>query len=203
MKFTILITSILFFGLYNLNKKPNDFDSELSHIVHKFKEEIMDEDECEKQKQEAGDLVEDIEDALKMEDSYTSKEMSELKDLKKEAKALEGFIAAVGNCGNYIPNLDDFNLANRRVGASVVSVSKNEYCVDVISVTIDDYVAYLGENNSLKNYTVTYKWKALNAINTGEGTMGLSKKSVRHIYDNREKPSQKKVTVFGITCKEF
>lgn len=203
MKYFILTFSVLLLGSSTHMKIPNDFDYELSQIVRKFKEEIMDEDECENQKNEAGDLAEDIEDAIKKEGDYTSDEINTLKKLKKEAQALEGFIAVVGNCGNYIPSLDDFNLANRRVGASVVGISKGVFCVDVISVSIDDYVAYLGENNSLKNYTVSYKWKAPNGMNTGEGTMGLSKKSVRHIYDNREKPSQKTVSVFGITCTEF
>jgi hypothetical protein len=203
MKLTLIITSLLFLGFSSLNKSPNDFDYMISDIARQFKNKIMDKDECEKQKRAADDLANEIEDALSKGNKYTSEEITILKKLKKEAEALEEFIAAVGNCGNYIPSIEMFNLANRRVGASIISIIKGKYCVDIISVTIGDYVAYLGENNSMKNYTVTYKWKAPNGMNTGNGTMGLSKFSVRHIYDNRDKPSQKNITVFGITCQEF
>ena len=163
----------------------------------------MDKDECEKQKRAADDLSDDINDAIKNTDEYNYDEIIELKKLEKEAEALEEFIAAVGNCGNYIPSIKIFNLANKRVGASVVSIVKDKYCVDVISVTIGNHVAYLGENNSTNNYTITYKWKTPNAMNSGNGTMGLSALSVRHIYDNREKPIQKNISILGITCKEF
>lgn len=203
MKLIFLFASILLFGFSSLKESPNDFEYKLSDIVRKFKSEVMDKDECEKQKRAADDLADDIEDAIKNVDEYNSDEIIELKKLQKEAEALEEFIAAVGNCGNYIPSIKNFNLANRRVGANVASIIKDKYCVDVISVSIGNYVAYLGENNSSKNYTVTYKWKAPNGMNTGNGTMGLSQLSVRHIYDNREKPNQKNISVFGITCKEF
>lgn len=203
MKLLLLFTSILLFGFSSLKESPNDFDYKISDIVREFKSEIMDKDECEKQKKAVDDLANDIEDAIKNADEYNSDEIIELKKLKEEAKALEEFIAAVGNCGNYIPSIKNFNLANRRVGANVISIIKDKYCVDVISVSIGNYIAYLGENNSMKNYTVTYKWQVPNSMNTGNGTMGLSELSVRHVYDNREKPSQKNISIFGITCKEF
>jgi hypothetical protein len=203
MKSILLITSIFIFNSFVLRESPNDFDYRLSDIVRKFKLEIMDKDECEKQKRAADDLSDDINDAIKNTDEYNYDEIIELKKLEKEAEALEEFIAAVGNCGNYIPSIKIFNLANKRVGASVVSIVKDKYCVDVISVTIGNHVAYLGENNSTNNYTITYKWKTPNAMNSGNGTMGLSALSVRHIYDNREKPIQKNISILGITCKEF
>jgi len=203
MKLTLLFTSILLFGFYSLPESPNDFDYKLSDIVRNFKSDIMDKDECENQKRAAGDLADDIEDAIKNVDEYNSDEIIELKQLEKEAIALEEFISSVGNCGNFPPTIKNFNLANRRVGANVSIIIKDKYCVDVISVSIGNYVAYLGENNTSKNYTVTYNWKAPTGMNTGNGTMGLSKLSVRHIYNNREKPSQKNISVFGIACKEF
>lgn len=203
MKLILLITSILLFGFSGLIESPSDFDYKISDIAKKFKLGIMDKDECEKQKIAAEGLVYEIKDAIKNEDKYNSNEIIELKKLEKEAEALGEFIATVGNCGYYIPSIKSFNLANRRVGASVASIIKDKYCVDVISVTIGDYVAYLVENNSTKNYEVTYKWKVPNSMNTGNGTMGFSEFSVRHIYDNREKPSQKNISVFGIICKEF
>lgn len=203
MKILLLMSSIILFSFSELKENPSDFEYKLSGIVHNFKQEIMDKEKCEKHKREASDLVDDIKDAIKMEDKYTLDELVKLKELKKETEALEEYIASVGDCGNYIPSIEDFNLANRRVGGRVVSIIKDKFCVDIIAVNIGKYVAYIGENNTIKNYIVTYKWKASNGMNTGSGTMGLSKKSVRHIYDNREKPNQNKISVFGITCKEF
>jgi hypothetical protein len=203
MKCLFLIFSILSFGFSSMKETPNDFDSKLSDIVREFKQEIMNKDECEKQKREADGLADDIENAIKMEGEYTTEEVSNLRKLKEEAEAIEEYIAAVGNCGNYIPSIDNLNLANRRVNGKIVNILKDKFCIDVISVTIGEYVAFLGENATTKNYKVVYKWKAQNGMDAGNGTMGLSKMSVRHIYDNREKPNQKSITVFGIVCKEF
>lgn len=201
MKVTLLFISILLLGFSSLKESPNDFEYKLSDIVRKFKSDIMDKDECEKQKRAADDLADDIKKAIQDEDN--SDEIIELKKLEKEANALEEFIASVGNCGNYVPSIQNFNLANTRVGANIAIITKDKYCIDVISVSIGNYIAYLGENNSSKNYTVTCKWKTPNSMNAGNVTMGLPVLSVRHIYDNREKPIQKNISVFGITCKEF
>lgn len=203
MKSTILLTSILFSIFFNLKKNPSDFDNNLSEIVTVFKSNIIDKNECEDQKNAAADLADEIKKAINNEDDYDSDELIKLKKLEKEAIAVEEFIASVGNCGNYIPSIKNFNLANSRVGANVNNVIIDEYCVDIISVSIGNYVAYLGENNSVKDYTVTYKWKAPNGNTTGSGKMGLTKFCVRHIYDNREKPKQKYISILGITCTEF
>ena len=101
MKSILLITSIFIFNSFVLRESPNDFDYRLSDIVRKFKLEIMDKDECEKQKRAADALSDDINDAIKNTDEYNYDEIIELKKLEKEAEALEEFIAAVGNCGNY------------------------------------------------------------------------------------------------------
>ncbi|MEZ5003926.1 MAG: hypothetical protein R2730_12935 [Chitinophagales bacterium] len=203
--FRIIIPFILlcFLGFSSYSDSPSDFEYELTKIVRAFKANIMDEDECEDLKYEADDLADDIEDALDDSDNYTREEILKLKQLKKEAEALEEFIACVGHVGNYIPTLEDFNLANKRVRANVAIVSNNEFCIDVIVVNTGDYVAYLGKNSTDKNFTVSYEWKAVGATSSGNGTMGLSKQSVRHIYDNRDKPNQSSIKVFNVTCKEF
>lgn len=82
-------------------------------------------------------------------------------------------------------------------------VSKDKFCVDIIKVTINEYVAYLAENNSTKNYSVTYKWGTSNGMNNGSGSMGLMKLSVRHIYNSRDEENQKNITVLNMNCKEF
>lgn len=201
MKLTLIIVFISVLGLLNTKESLEDFDYKLSEIAQNFREKIMDKDECENLKREAEDLVDDIEKAK--DDVYTYEEKKELGRLKKEAEALVDYIASVGDCGNYIPSIKDFNLANQRVRANISYVVKDKYCVDVITVSIGDYVAYLVENNSSKNYTLSYKWKSQNGMSSGNGNMGISKKGLRHFYNNRDENSQKMIFVLGITCKEI
>lgn len=203
MKLILLISSIFFIGAYTPKERPIDFEYQLSEIAREFKSKIMDKNECGKLKLEASYLTDDIENAIQNEGKYSPDEIIKLKEQKKESEALENFIAVVGNCGNYVPSINDFNLANRRVGADVSILIKSKDCVDIISVSIGDYVAYLGKNNSTKNYIVTYKWKEAGGMKTGNGTMGLSNSSVRYIYDNREVRSNKNISFFGITCRKL
>lgn len=203
MKLALIIIPTILLQFSVLKENPIDFDQKLTDISRKLRLEIMDKDKCEKLKRDAASTTDEIEAAIKKTEKYSSAEIIKLKQLKKEAEALEYFIAAVGNCGNYIQSIEDFYLANRRVGATISTVIKGKYCIDFISVSIGEYVAFLGENNSTTNYTVTYQWKAINGLNTGNGKMGLPKLSMRHIYNNREKPSQKNISVYGITCNEF
>lgn len=203
MKITLIITLIILLNFYSIKENPKDFEYTLSEIAGKVQLEIIDIDKCEKLRRAAEDLYDDIEDAIEKGDEYNFDEKVELNKLKREAEAMEEFIAVVGNCRNYSLSIEKFNLANNRVRATVAYVIKDKYCIDVISVSIGNYVAYLGENNSKNNYTVNYKWKAIKSMSSGYGTMGLSKLSIRQIYDNREKPSQKNIFVFGIMCKEF
>ena len=203
MKIYYLKALILVLSFSNIQEFPSDFDYKLSDIVRRFKEEIMNKDVCENLKNETNYLVDDINDSLDKEGEYSYDEVLELKKLKKEAEALEEFIASVGDCGNYIPSIKDFNLANQRVNASISYVIKDKYCVDIILVEIGDYITYLAKNNSSKNLTISYKWKVPNGVNRGSGTMGLLKYSVRHIYNNREKLKVKEISIYGINCKEI
>ncbi len=205
MKKIILSISLIIFSLNLLNSQetPSDFDYKLSNIAHNFRNEIMNKNECENLKRDTEDLVDEIEEAIEMDDRYTNDEIQELKKLKKEAEAIEQFIASVGDCGNYIPSIKEFNLANQRIRANVSYVSKNKYCVDIILVEIGDYVAYLAKNNTTKNYTLSYKWKTPNGFKSGNGTMGIIKYSIRHFYNNRDDISKKNIKVLDINCKEI
>lgn len=182
-------------------ESPEDFESKLNDIVAKFKREILDKQECEKYKREADDLVEEIKKSINSGD-YTNEEVSKLNKLKGESEALEEYIAAVGGCANYVPSISDFNLANKRVKGNITQVSLNKFCIDIFSVEIDNYIVYLGVNNTSNNYTVSYNWKSATG-NGGSGTMGLTSKCVRHIYDNREHTNRKKITISNIKCVPF
>lgn len=202
MKSTFLLFLLLFNSLSEIRKNPNDFDSDLDTIAHKFIENIMDKEECEKQKRNADDLAEEIEKALKNEDDYNNEEKSQLKKLKKEAEALEDYIGTIGDTGNYFLNMNTFYLANGRIGASYFRIGNYNFCVDVVVVEIKDYKVYLFQNNTENNYFVEYNYKVSNT-SKGSGKMGVNNHSMRNFYNNRENPKFKNVTVLGISCKEF
>ena len=202
MKTFIISSVIVFFGWFHLNDTPSSYESKLSNIASDFREKIMEKDDCKNLMYDASRVADDIDDELKKED-YSASEISQFKEVKRKAEALESYIGSVGGCSNTFPTVEEFNLANRIVGGSVSNLVQAKFCVDFISVSIDKYKVYLGENNSNSNYTVSYSWKAPDGLNSGKGTMGLSAKNIRHIYDNREKPNQKKISIFGVTCKPF
>ena len=147
----------------------------------------------------------DIKKALKDEYRHSTIEISNLKALQKEAEALEQYIAVVGNCGGNILSSDNFYLINEKVGGGVLNALNKKLCVNIISVKIGAYVTYLAENSSTNNYTIKYKWngKLANGTNKGNGQAGMLKNSLRNIYDNRNEPKQKSISVYEIVCKEF
>ncbi|MFY0594672.1 hypothetical protein [Roseivirga sp.] len=183
-------------------QSPSDFSYDLNRIASSFRNNIMDKDECDNQKNRAYQLADEIDEALDDDDEYDSSEISELKKLKREVEALEEFIAAVGDCGNGTPTIDQFNQANSRVRGSVSWVYKDKYCVDVIAVTIGEYRVFLAQNSTTSNYTLNYKWRAQDKMSSGNGTSGIGAKSLRHIYNNREYPD-KQIGIYGLTCQKF
>lgn len=205
MKHILLISFFLLFEFSSNKNNISNFEYELTDIIQKFKQGIMEKSECENQKREAGYLAREIENAIEKEDNYTAVEISNLKTLKNEVEALEDYIAVVGNCGNSLLSLENFNLINSRVQGDVLNLGNQKFCVNITTVKIDNYIVYLAENNTSNNYMVSYKWreKHKNGVSSGKGEMGLSQMSLRHIYDNRNQPSRKNITVYGVTCKEF
>ena len=189
-------------GCIFLNDTPSDFEQKLDNIASDFRKKIMEEDECKSLMYDVSRVDDDIDDELKKED-YSASEISQYKDIKKKAEALEAYIGAVGGCANSFPTIVEFNLANRIVGGSVTNVIQGKFCMDFISVSLGNYIVYLCQNNTSTNLSVKYKWKAPDGMNSGSGDMNLSSKSIRHIYDNRVKQNQKKISIFGVTCKPF
>ena len=203
MKTILIYVFLLSAGLFHFSDSPSDFERKLSSIANEFREKIMNEDDCKDLMNDASRIADDIEDELKEDDKYSASEVNQFKEVKKKAEALESFIGTVGGCSSSSATIEDFNIANRMVGFSVTNVVQGKFCVDFISVSTEQYIVYLGENNAINNYVVTYKHKSPNGMNTGSGYFGLSSKSVRHLYDNREKPNQKTIIIFGVTCKTF
>lgn len=193
----ILVVPLLVCGLCTSDlKDANDFDSDLDRIVRDLKTNIMDVEKCKEAEGDADEVADDIDDAL--EDDPNN---SELKNLKEEAEALSEYIGGVILSTTGMPTITDFNLANKRVGATVTSATPKDACVDVVKITIGEFVSYMFQNNTTSNYTVTYKWKATSGMGSGSGEMGLWNKTMRQIYTNHDKPAQKTISVYGITCK--
>ena len=196
----IAVALVLSFSSFDVIKNDlDDFEYELLSIARNFSENIMDEDECSRLKNQASSLLYKIKDYDNSE--LNNQEIIVLNNLMMQAKSLEKYIGCVGNCGNYQPSIEEFNAANRLLNAGAAYVSKDKYCVNIIKVTIANYVCFLAENTSESDYTVSYNWKVSTGMNSGNGTMGLFAKSVRQFYDNREKPQQSSINVYRISCK--
>jgi hypothetical protein len=200
MKYLLFIFCFINFAFRSLNDYANDFDRKLSDIASDFKRDIFDVGKCVLLKNDAGDLSNDIETAMN-EDEVSETEKTKLKALKIEANALENYISAVGDFGTGYPTIDEFLLANKRVGGLIATISTDKFCMDIVSVTIGDYICYLAQNNTETTLSLSYKWKSSDGMQLGNGTMGVYGKSLRQMYSNRNKPSVKRVSFFGLTCK--
>ena len=163
----------------------------------------MDKDESERQMRQAGDLTDEIQREINTIGKYTADEISDLKSLKKSADALETYIGSVGGCANTILTKEEFRIANQLVGGAISNEVSGKYCVDFITVSFDKYIVYLGENNTSEDFVVSYSWKVSDGKNRGNGSMGLPAGDLRHIYDNREIPNQKRIVIYGVACKIF
>ena len=203
MNSKLLYFSVFLFGFSSFTESPSDFDNQLSEIANSFRQEIMYEKQCVELREQTLSLYYQIRDAESETYKYSADEIKSLMNLEKEAEALEEYIRAVGHCFRDEPfSINKFKLANRRVGGITESIVTGKFCVDVISVTIDNYTTYLVQNQSSKRYKVDYYWKAANGMNSGSGNFLLLENSVRHIYDNRKIPALKKIIVYKISCIE-
>ena len=205
MLLNIVFSSILSFFNIILLESPNYYQSELDNIVNKFRVKIMNKEECEKLKNEASNIYNDISEILLNNEDYEndSNEIKELKILRKKANAIEQYISVVGNCSYGYLEINNINIANKYIGANINYVLKDEYCIDFITVEIENYVTYLVVNNKSKDYIVNYEWSDKNKISTGSGEMSVPKNHIKRIFNNRENPNLKKISLYGINCKEY
>lgn len=181
---------------------PADFNRELTKISQEFRAQIMDKDACEALRGNTADLSSKIRNALKMIDRYSENELNQLKELKTEANALEEFISVISGSRVFSFSLKEFHLANKRIRASVTKIDSDKYCVDIIKIEIGEYVTFFAENTTDKNFQISYKWKAPNG-QSGNGSMGVELKSIRHIYNNRDSKIKQNISVINIDCEEF
>jgi hypothetical protein len=200
MKIYIFISAFLMLSFSKENNKYNDFDSQLTQIVNEFKSNIMDKDKCKNLYRKADYLVDEIENSIE-DDDNSEYENNKLIELKKEAEAVEEFIGSVGNSSNSMfVKMDLIYLANKRINSTIVTTLRDKFCADIITISINNYVTTMAFNKTSSNYTVAYKWKLSSATKTGSGNMGLPINCVRHIYDNREAPTQKHIIITSINC---
>lgn len=201
----ILITLLLVFTLQHTNAQSNfnSLDSDLSTIVSDFTKNIKNKSECEQLKRKTNYLSDDIKNALKNE-YLDSNETIKLKQLLKETEAVEDFIATIGNCGNgmYI-DFQQIQLANQRINASVSKLGNYNFCIDIYRVSLNGYLATFACNKSSENLSISYKWKSIDGHSSGNGNMGLTKNSMRHIFNNRDNKNYNHIKLVYINCSAF
>lgn len=194
----ILCLLYLIVGL-SISPSPSSFEAELNRIARDFYSSTL--DDCDNLKRKADYLSDDIEEALEEEEDYSTYEIGQLRQLLKEAEALEDYIGAVGGCGNYIPSISDFDLANRRVRASLFEIQSGQFCVQLILVELENFKTVMAYNNSSSNYKVSHQWQVPGSMRSGNGEMGLSKYSVRRIQNFGVETSTPKFA--NVRCRPF
>jgi hypothetical protein len=195
-----LLLCLPFLSFTTTRISADDFDAQLNAVVADFKLNIFDQQKCEAASQKSGTISDAIEDALN-EDGVDKSQRKKLEELKKEADALEDFILAIGDINGGFETVEKMNLANSRVHADISNVQKGDFCVDIISVSIGEFICYLAENNGSKIISVNFKWKGPDGTKSGSGTIKVFPGSVHAMYSNRKDKGTTKVTFMGLTCK--
>lgn len=167
----------------------------LATVVSNFK----DGEECSALIETTSILSEDIEEEL-YSLTLTTNQESQLKRLQKETSAVEKFIATVGGCRRDMISMEDLQLANQRINASVSQVFSRKYCVDFIRVEAGEQVAYLAYNNRSKAIKLDYKWKNHIASFTGAGNMGIIAHHMRNAFDNQSNRQVKSISFSNVDC---
>jgi len=199
MKLFLIILSFPLLSFFSLKDSAADYDKQLNDVVADYKLNIFDQQKSKADSQKAGSIAESITDAIN-EGDLSKADIKKLEDLKKEAEAIQDYILAVGNIDGGFETVEKFNLANARIKGDV-STETGKFCVDVISVSIGDYICYLAENNGDKITSVNYKWKSPEGAKSDSGTITVFAHSIGAMYCNRNDPKTNKVEFMGLVCK--
>lgn len=198
--FGLLSLALLPYQLYS--QSVTSFQAELNNIHVEISRNLIDQNNCSDLANRAHQLSSDIEDALE-DGNYTRREVSQLREIRNESRAASDFARSVGDCSKGIVSIQDFYTVNQSIRSTLKNVKEGTYCVDVISIAINDYSSYMAVNNSSNNYTVSYSWISSSSYKRGSGTMGLSSNSMRAIYTNRDNPDERDIEVNNISCQVF
>lgn len=201
MKLLLVILSFPLLSFLTPQDSISDFDKQLNDLVADYKLNVFDTQKCQANSKKAGEIADKIEDA-KNEEGVSKSDLKKLEDLKKEAEAIEDYILAVGNIDGGFETVEKFNLANNRIHGDVSTESSGKFCVDIISVTIGEYVCYLAENNDSKITSVNYKWKSPTGAKSDSGTITVFAHSIGAMYCNRADTKTNKVEFMGLVCKQ-
>ncbi|CAN5170673.1 hypothetical protein BH09BAC5_BH09BAC5_06600 [soil metagenome] len=200
MKHFLLLLLVPFFSFTSNQISSDDYDAQINAVVTDFKANIFDQSICDAAAKKAEGISEAIEDAMN-EDGVSKSERKKLEDLKKEAEALNSYINAISDLEGGFVTVEKMNLANSRVHGDISAEQKGDFCTDIISISIGDFICYLAENNSSKIISVNYRWKGPDGTKSGTGTVKVFANSVHPMYNNRKDKDVKKVTFMGLTCK--
>jgi hypothetical protein len=198
-----LLTLVLCFPLLSfitLKDSATDYDKQINDVVADFKLNIFDQQKCQAASQKAAGIADNISDAIN-EGDLSKADLKKLEDLKKDAEAVEDYIMAVGNLDGGFETVEKFNLANNRVKGDIGSVSNGKFCVDIISVSIGDFICYLAENNNDKITSVNYSWKSPAGAKSDSGTITVFAHSIGAMYSNRKDPKTNTVEFMGLVCR--
>lgn len=199
MKQYILIV-ILFLPMGIFAQSVSSISSDMFSSINQFKNSITDEDECRHQISIIDDLVNDVDNLL--DDTNDSYEIKELRQLKRKLEAVEDYMGTVGVGRMSFVKEEDFYLANGIIGGSFAEISKS-LCAQIMSVTINEYVAFVALNKQSETVQVTVDWNFYGSSKGGIMEMGLAGLSFRRFADNSNDTTKKRIIIKSVSCKTF
>jgi len=195
-----LLTITLLISLSIKAQSVNSLSSDMFDCINEFKNNITDEGVCNRQIYILDDLIDDVDELI--DDTEDSFEINKLRTLKREIKAVKNYMHTVGAEQSSFQIKEDFYLANSLIGGSITEIG-NFNCLTIVSVTINDYVAFIALNNKSLLQSVTIDWNYYKSSNGEIMEMGLASNSFRKFADNLDDRSKKRVTIKNTSCKSY
>lgn len=177
--------------------------AKLNDIVIRFQSDVYEVEKCRVLMKEASGLSREVKNFMRTTATLNQEEKNILLNLAKDASAVKYAIEALRDTGWTITPISKFERGCDVLGADMDFVNKDQYCVYIIQVTVNEYVAHLLENPDSHGNMVRYSWKKAYEIGGGIVNLALYESTVMRIFDNDTKPERYPAEVFNIRCTPF
>lgn len=175
----------------------------LTDLVIRFQADVYEVEKCRVLMKEASALSREVKKFMRATSTLTVEEKEILLNLSKDASAVKYTIEALRDTGWTITPISKFERGCDILGADMEFINKDQYCVFLIQVTVNEFVAHLLENPDLHGNMIRYSWKKAYEIGGGIVNMALYESTVMRIFDNDTKPERYPAEVFNIICTPF
>ena len=179
------------------------YTARLTDIVHRFQDEVYEVEKCRVLMEEASGLAREVNKFMRATPTLNQEEKEVLTKLAKDAAGVKYAIEALRDTGWTITPIAKFERGCDVLGADLDYIKKDQYCVYIIQVTVNELAAHLLENPSANGNMIRYSWKKAYEIGGGIVNLALYGESVNRIFDNESKPERYPAEVFNLVCAGF